>query len=216
MSVVDFVFGSVIKSDWNLGLIFDFDVYIDLLYDMWKDYFFVQFRDCVLVIEYVEDCDYIVFEGNCCLVMMINNQVGCDGKNFKMKGCLVDQCNIYDLVKWFVDMDFDGIDQVICFGGGLLGSFDNDFYIVSFEVYSCWVMDWVLNVLYCLFLVGYVLMCDIDEMIVYVDWLVKMGFWMVQFLVFLQNVEVWKILFEIKNFKLGVVLVQIGDFRGVL
>ena len=66
------------------------------------------------------------------------------------------------LAKRLADMDLDGIDQAICFGGGPLGSFDNDLYIASFEAYSRWVMDWASHAPHRLFPVGHTPMRDID------------------------------------------------------
>ena len=168
------------------------------------------------MIEHGDDCDYIIFEGNRRPVMMINNQAGREGKNFKMKGRLSEQRNTYDPAKRLADMDLDGIDQAILFGGGPLGTFDNDLYIASFEAYSRWVMDWASNAPHRLFPVGHAPMRDIDETIEHVQRLAKMGFKMVQLPAFPQNPEAWKTSSEIKNMKSGQVSAQTGDPKGAL
>jgi predicted TIM-barrel fold metal-dependent hydrolase len=214
--VADVLLEAPVKNDWKLGPIFDADAHIDPPYDMWKDYLPAALKDRAPVIEHAEDADYIVFEGNRRPVMMINNQAGREGKNFKMKGRLSEQRNTYDPAKRLADMNLDGIDHAICFGGGPLGSFDNDLYIASFEAYSTWVMDWCSNAPKRLFPVGHVPMRDIDETITHVKRLAKMGFRMIQLPAFPQNPEAWKTSAEIKNLKSGQVSAQAGDPKGAL
>ena len=216
MSEADPVFGSATKPDWNLGPIFDADAHIDPPHDMWKEYLPQSQKHKAPVIEHGEDCDYIVFEGNRRPVMMINNQAGRTGKDFKMKGRLSEQRNTYDPAKRLADMDLDGIDQAILFGGGPLGSFDNDLYLASFEAFSNWVMDWASNAPHRLFPVGHVPMRDIDETIAHVNRLAKLGFKMIQLPAFPQNPDAWKTSSEIKNMKAGQVSAQTGDPKGAL
>jgi len=216
MAEADPKFGSALKEDWTLGPIFDADAHIDPPYDMWKEYLPQSQKHKAPVIEAREDADYIVFEGNSRPVMMINNQAGREGKNFKMKGRLSEQRNTYDPAKRLADMDLDGIDQAILFGGGPLGSFDNDLYLASFEAFSNWVMDWASNAPHRLFPVGHSPMRDIDETIEHVKRLAKMGFKMIQLPAFPQNPEAWKTSSEIKNMKSGQVSAQTGDPNGAL
>jgi len=216
MSEADPKFGSALKEDWTLGPIFDADAHIDPPYDMWKEYLPNHLKSRAPVIEARDDADYIVFEGNSRPVMMINNQAGRTGKDFKMKGRLSEQRNTYDPHKRLADMDLDGIDQAILFGGGPLGTFDNELYLASFEAFSNWVMDWASNAPHRLFPVGHSPMRDIDETIEHVKRLAKMGFKMVQLPAFPQNPDAWKTTSEIKNMKSGQVSAQTGDPKGAL
>lgn len=216
MSEADPAFGSATKSDWTLGPIFDADAHIDPPHDMWKSYLPASLKDRAPVIEHGEDCDYIVFEGNRRPVMMINNQAGRDGRNFKMKGRLAEQRNTYDPARRLADMDLDGIDQALCFGGGPLGTFDNELYIASYEAYSSWVKDWCAHAPDRLFPVGYVPMRDIDETVAHVKRLAKMGFRAVNLPAFPQNPDAWKTSSEIRNLKSGQVSAQTGDPKGAL
>ena len=216
MSEADPRFGSATKEDWDLGPIFDADAHIDPPYDMWKDYLPESQKHKAPVIEEGDECDFVLFEGQRRPVRMIGNQAGRQGKDFKMVGKLSDQRNTYDPAKRLADMDLDGIDQAILFGGGPLGSFDNDLYLASFEAYSRWVMDWASNAPHRLFPVGHAPMRDIDETIEHVHRLARMGFKMLQLPAFPQNAEAWKTTSEIKNMKSGQVSAQTGDPKGAL
>jgi predicted TIM-barrel fold metal-dependent hydrolase len=205
------------KKPWNFGSIFDADAHIDPPYDMWKDYLPNALKDRAPVIEHGEDCDYVVFEGNRRPVLMVNNQAGREGKDFKMlKGRQSDKRNTYDPVKRLADMDLDGIDAAILFGGGPLGTFDNELYIASYEAYNRWVMDWASNAPHRLFPVGYVPMRDIDETIDHVKRLAKLGFRAINMPAFPQNPDAWKTSSGVKALKEGQVAALTGDAKGAM
>jgi hypothetical protein len=187
MSEADPKFGSALKDDWTFGPIFDADAHIDPPYEMWKDYLPQSQKHKAPVIEEGDENDWLVFEGTRRPIHMMSNQAGREGKDFKMKGKLSDMRNTHDPDKRIADMDLDGIDQAILFGGGPLGSFDNDLYLASFEAFSRWVMDWASIAPHRLFPVGHAPMRDIDETIEHVKRLAKMGFKMLQLPAFPQN-----------------------------
>jgi hypothetical protein len=58
---------------------------------MWTDYLPTHLRDQAPRIEAGEENDWIVFEGKRRPIMMINNQAGREGKNFKMMGRRAEQ-----------------------------------------------------------------------------------------------------------------------------
>jgi len=211
MSEADPKFGSALKEDWNLGPIFDADAHIDPPYDMWKDYLPSSLKDKAPVIEYGDEVDYILFEGDRKPVRMISNQAGREGKNFKMVGKLSEQRNTYDPAKRLADMDLDGIDMALMFGGGPLGTFDNELYIASFEAYSNWVNDWAAAAPDRLLPVGYVPMRDIDETIGMVKRLAKMGVRAINLPAFQQNPDAWKTSSSVAGMKQGQVAALTGD-----
>ena len=201
---------------WHLGPIFDADAHIDPPHDMWKDYLPSHLKDRAPQIKHEEDGDYIEFEGNRRPFMMINNQAGREGKNFKMKGRLEDQRKVWEPETRLADMDADGMDAALLFGGGPLGSFDNELYIASYEAYQNWVLDFCSAAPDRLFPVGYVPMRDIDETCQHVERLAKKGFRAINLPAFPQNPDAWKTSSGIKALKDGQVSALTGDAKGDL
>lgn len=203
-------------ANWTLGPIIDADAHIDPPHDMWKDYLPNDLKALAPVIESADDGDYIVFEGNRRPFMMINNQAGRTGKDFKMKGRLSEQRKVWDPATRLADMDADGMDAAVLFGGGPLGSLNNDLYIASYEAYSRWVMDFCSVAPDRLIPIGYVPMRNIDETIEHVKRLAKMGFKAINLPAFPQNADAWSTSSEIKALKPGQVSALTGDPKGEL
>lgn len=203
-------------TKWHYGPIFDADAHIDPPHDMWKDYLPSHLKDRAPYIEHAEDGDYICFEGNRRPFMMINNQAGREGKNFKMKGRLADQRKVWEPATRLADMDADGMDAALLFGGGPLGSLDNELYVASYEAYQNWVLDFCSAAPDRLFPVGYVPMRDIDETVEHVRRLAKKGFRAINLPAFPQNKNAWETSSGIKALKPGQVSALTGDQHGEL
>ena len=110
---------------------------------MWKDYLPANLRDQAPQIEEGEDCDWIVFEGNRRPLQMINNQAGRTGaRNSRCAASSVRHARCLGPVApaeptWTLD----NIESAVLFGGGPLGTFNNELYMASYDAYSRWVMD---------------------------------------------------------------------------
>lgn len=216
MSEADPAIRSSTATEWHYGSIFDADAHIDPPHDMWKDYLPSRLKDRAPYIEHAEDADYICFEGNRRPFMMINNQAGREGKNFKMKGRLADQRKVWEPATRLADMDADGMDAALLFGGGPLGSFDNDLYIASYEAYQNWVLDFCSVAPDRLHPVGYVPMRDIDETCEHVKRLARKGFRAINLPAFPQNPNAWETTSGVKALKSGQVSALTGDPKGEL
>ena len=201
-------------SAWTLGRIVDADAHVDPPHDMWRDYLPEALRDLAPRIEEGEECDYIVFEGNRRPVRMINNQAGRAGKDFKMVGKLSEQRAVWQPETRLADMDSDGIDTAILFGGGPLGTRNSDLYVASFDAYSRWVMDFASAAPRRLVPIGYVPMRDIDETIEHVRRLAKMGFKAINIPAFPQNPDGWSTTSAVNALKDGQVAALTGDAAG--
>jgi predicted TIM-barrel fold metal-dependent hydrolase len=203
-------------SEWTLGPIIDADAHIDPPHDMWAEYLPAALRTLAPRVEEGDECDFIVFEGNRRPVKMINNQAGRAGKDFKMFGKLSEQRAVWEPATRLADMDTDGIDAAIMFGGGPLGTTNNDLYIASFEAYSRWVMDFASAAPERLVPIGYVPMRDVDEAIEHVARLAKMGFKAINIPAFPQNKDAWSTTSGVKALKDGQVSALTGDPKGEL
>ena len=144
-------------------LIVDADAHVNPSHDMWADYLPANMREHAPQLEHGEDCDYIVFEGNRRKLNLISAQGGREGKDFKMHGRAADARSGGWMPKARLeDMDEDGIDTAVLFGGGPLGTANNDLFIASFEAYNRWLADFCAYAPKRFVGVGYVPMQDVD------------------------------------------------------
>ncbi len=156
--------------------IVDADAHIEAPHEAWADYLPENLRDRAPKIEHGEEHDWIVFEGKRRPVMLIQNQAGRDGKNFKMVGRRDEQRKVWLPEVRIADMDTDGMDTAIMYGGGPLPTTDADLYIASFDAYNRWVFDYSGYDRRRLIPVGYVPTRDPDETVAMLKRYAKMGF----------------------------------------
>ncbi|KMS51647.1 hydrolase [Novosphingobium barchaimii LL02] len=143
--------------------IVDADAHVNPSHDMWADYLSEPFREMAPQIEHGEDCDYIVFEGRRRKLNLISAQAGRDGKDFKMHGRAADaRAGGWMPKARLDDMDSDGIDTAVLFGGGPLGTTNNELFLASFEAYNRWLADFCAYAPSRFAGVGYVPMQDVD------------------------------------------------------
>ena len=154
----------------------DADAHIDPPYEMWRDYLPLSLRDLAPYVEEGDEHDWIVFEGNRRPVRMISNQAGRAGKDFKMFGKRSEMRAVWLPEVRLEDMDTDGMDAAIMFGGGPLGTTNTELYIASFDAYNRWVWDYSGKDRKRLVPVGYVPMRDVDETIAMLKSLAALGF----------------------------------------
>lgn len=120
----------------------DADVHVTPPPGMWRDYLSPQFRDLAPVVETDGEFDYVVFEGSRRKVNLMQSQAGRSTEQYKNSGRLSDM----RLGGWMApqrlsDMDRDGMDVAIVFGGGPLQTGNLDLYIDSFGGYNRWAAD---------------------------------------------------------------------------
>src|SRR5262249_27225377 len=112
--------------------IVDADAHVNPPADIWSDYLPESLRDLAPRIERGsndEDCDWVVFEGKRKKLNLIGAQAGRKGQDFKMIGRMSDMRSGGWLpAARLDDMDTDGIDTAILYGGGPLGTANNELF----------------------------------------------------------------------------------------
>lgn len=154
----------------------DADAHLDPPHDMWRDYLPAHLRELAPYIEEGNEHDWIVFEGKKRPLRMINNQAGRAGKDFKMSGKISEQRSAWLPEQRLADMDLDGIEAAVLFGGGPLGTMNSELYIASFDAYNRWLQDFCAADHKRLVGVAYLPMRDIDETLGLLRNAVKLGF----------------------------------------
>jgi len=85
--------------------------------------------------------DWLVFEGNRKPLNLLSAVSG-QGKQFRPTGKLEQlRAGNWEPAARLADMDQDGVSTAVMYGGGPLGTADNDLYIASFEAYNRWLAD---------------------------------------------------------------------------
>jgi len=163
------------RSTANRLRVVDADAHLDPPHEMWGEYLPVALRELAPRIEEGEEHDWVVFEGERRPLRMINNQAGRAGKDFKMSGKRSEQRQAWLPAQRLGDMDTDGIDAAVLFGGGPLGTSNSELYIASFETYNRWLWDFCGADRKRLVGVAYLPMRDVDETIGLLRQAAKLG-----------------------------------------
>ncbi|MET0371316.1 MAG: amidohydrolase family protein [Sphingobium sp.] len=149
--------------------IVDADAHVNPSPDFWADYLPADLRALAPRIEpgeEGEDCDYVVFEGRRKKLNLIGAQAGRKGKDFKITGKASDaRSGGWMPAARLDDMDTDGIEAQVLFGGGPLGTANSELFKASFHAYNRWLADFCSYAPSRLGGVGYVPMQDVDESI---------------------------------------------------
>ncbi|MFC3172767.1 amidohydrolase family protein [Novosphingobium bradum] len=173
--------------------IVDADAHIDPPHEMWVDYLPARFKDMAPRIEEGEENDWVVFEGKRRPLMMINNQAGRTGKNFKMLGKLSDLRESRTPASRLAEMDIDGMNAAVLFGGGPLGTMNTELYIESFRAYNRWLADFCSADPRRLSGVAYMPMRDLDETIGLIREAAALGFRTINIPAFPQSADAVRI-----------------------
>ena len=155
----------------------DADQHLNPQQTFWADYLPERLRDLAPKVERGEDADYIVFEGKRKKLNLMNAQAGRSAKDFKMEGRVSDvlQGN-FDVAARLADMDKDGVDAAVLYGGGPLGTANMDLYIESYGAYNRYLKDFCDHDRRRLCGVAYIPMRNIGESVKMLREAAEMGF----------------------------------------
>jgi predicted TIM-barrel fold metal-dependent hydrolase len=107
--------------------------------------------------------DWVVFEGSRKPLNVLTSVAG-RAKEFKAEGRASDiRKGSWEPASRLVDMDTDGVTTAVMYGGGPLGTANNDLYIASFDAYNRWLADFCAYDKKRLAGVAYLPMQDIDQ-----------------------------------------------------
>ena len=169
----------------------DADQHLNPPHTFWADYLPERLREFAPKIERGEDADYVVFEGRRRKVNLMNALAGKKAEDWKMEGRVDDVLKgNFDAHARLEDMDKDGVDAAVLYGGGPLGTFNVDLYYESFGAYNRYLKDFCDTDRSRLVPVGYLPMRDVDESVRMLHDLAKMGFTAVNVPAFPQRANV--------------------------
>jgi predicted TIM-barrel fold metal-dependent hydrolase len=120
----------------------DADVHVTPPPTFWAEYLSPEFRDRAPTVEPGDDADWLVFEGTRKKLNLMQSQAGRRFEEFKNDGKLSDmRVGGHVLAARLDDMDRDGIDKGVVFGGGPLHTGDMELYLDSYEAFNRWQSD---------------------------------------------------------------------------
>ena len=192
----------------------DADAHIDPPYEMWKEYLPADLSALAPYVEEGEECDWVVFEGQRRPIRMISNQAGRAGKDFKMIGKRSQMRAAWKPELRLADMDADGIDAAVLFGGGPLGTTNSELYVASFEAYNRWVWDFCCVDRRRLVPIAYLPMRNLDETIDLLRKAAKLGFRAANIPAFPQAADGISTGSNVKALKSGQTAALTGDPKG--
>jgi predicted TIM-barrel fold metal-dependent hydrolase len=142
----------------------DADVHVNPPPSFWADYLSPTFRDRAPTVESDGEFDYVVFEGERRKVNLLSSRAGRTVEAFRSEGKLSDMRRGGWLVDSRLDdMDRDGVDAGVCFGGGPLQTGDIDLYMDSFDAFNRWQADFCAGSRGRLFAAAFLPMVDVQH-----------------------------------------------------
>jgi predicted TIM-barrel fold metal-dependent hydrolase len=142
----------------------DADVHVNPPPTFWATYLSSEFRGRAPTVESDGEVDYIVFEGERRKVNLLSSRAGRSVEEFKSTGKLSDmRAGGWMVESRLEDMDRDGIDAGVCFGGGPLQTSDISLYMDSFDAFNRWQSDFCSDSNKRLFAAAFLPMVDVQH-----------------------------------------------------
>ena len=144
--------------------------------DFWAEYLPERYRAQAPRIERRDDADYVVFEGKSKKYNALTAAGGKRPEDFRKEG-RVDDARVGGWMPYarLEDMDADGVDAAVLYGGGPLGTADPELFLASFEAYNRWLADFCKAAPDRLAGIAYLPMHDVDFAIDLMRRMAKLG-----------------------------------------
>ena len=155
----------------------DADQHLNPPQTFWVDYLPERFKELAPKLIHGDDADYIEFEGKRRKINLMNALAGKKAEDWKMEGRASDVLKgNFDAEARIKDMDADGIDAAVLYGGGPLGTSNVELYYESFRAYNRYLKDFCSYDPKRLYGVAYLPMRDVKESIKMLHEVAEMGF----------------------------------------
>ena len=200
--------GNAAKSRYR---IVDADQHVDPPHTFWQEYLPAHLRELAPTIEEGDEHDWVVFEGTKRPLNLLSFLAGKEEINFKQKGKLADLRSAMSAGKRLSDMDDDGIDCAVLFGGGPLPTRNSELLIESYRAYNRWLADFCAEAPDRFRGVAYLPMRDVEESIGMLREIAKLGFRSINIPAYPQAADGVKTSAGIKNMSDSQVSALTGD-----
>lgn len=119
------------------------DSHVVPLPSFWREYLPERFRDRAPYVEETPEGEVSVFEGRRTPVMAINSNAGRDKKDmgFTYRRFADQMPGGHDPAARLADLDLDGVQAEVIYGGGPLATEDHELFIASHYAYNDWLAD---------------------------------------------------------------------------
>lgn len=156
--------------------IIDADAHVNPPPDFWQDYLPQNLRPLAPRLESGEDADYVVFEGKRKKLNIVGALAGRKSEDYKQFGRKSDTlAGGWEAKERLKDMDRDGMDAAVIYGGGPLGTGNAELFHASFEAYNRWLADFCSHSPERLAGIAYLPMMDVQETIALMRRMAKIG-----------------------------------------
>ena len=159
--------------------VIDADAHVNPPVSFWQEYLPAKLRPLAPVIEPGgpgDDHDWVVFEGNRKPLSSLSATAGKRAEEYKRAGRIADvRSGNWEPAERLKDMDMDGVETAVMFGGGPLGTANSELYVESFKAYNRWLADFCAYDRSRLHGVAYIPMRDIDESVAMLKEAAKQG-----------------------------------------
>jgi predicted TIM-barrel fold metal-dependent hydrolase len=144
--------------------------------DFWSEYLPGHLKDMAPRLESGDDADYVVFEGNRKKLNVLAAVGGKRNEDYTPFGRKSDtRPGGWEAKARTEDMDRDGLDGAVIYGGGPLGTRNRELFIASFEAYNRWLADFCSHAPDRLAGIAYLPMTDVAQSIELMRAMAKRG-----------------------------------------